>query len=263
MRLPWRGGSPVPSQGIFESEAMKQKEIEDLIRTRRPTIVLIRQAREGIKVGKGRLGVFPASFNPPTLAHQFLVEEAQKEGHLDEILVLLDIRAVDKRPVEASFEDRLQMLNLVFRKHPKVSIGLSNRGLFLEKLEALRHWYPDGVELFFVVGFDTILRVLDGKYYSDRQEALDRLFKSSRFLVANRGSNDKQAFRALFRRRENRPYQKRVSFFTLPSELSTLSSSEVRESLRQGRPVRGVLPSVLRFIQRRDLYRGREGRSQE
>jgi len=236
---------------------MKQEEITDLIRRRRSTIVMIRRARQGIGEGKGRLGVFPASFNPPTLAHQVLVQEARKQGYLDEVLVLLDIRAMDKRPIGASFEDRLKMVSLVFGRDPKVSIGLSNRGLFLEKLEALRPWYPGEVELFFIVGFDTILRVLDKKYYSNRREALDQLFEHSRFLVANRGSHDEEAFSRLFRRTENRRYQRRVSFFTLPPGLSTLSSSEIRESIRQGRSVvSGLSRPVLRFIKTRRLYQG-------
>lgn len=217
--------------------------------------MLIHKARKGIRGEKGRLGVLPASFNPPTLAHRALVAEARKWERLDEVLVLLDIRAMDKRPVEASFEDRLRMIRLAFGRDPKVSIGLSNRGLFVEKLEALRGWYPEGVELFFIVGFDTILRVLDEKYYPNRTEALDHLFNQCRFLVANRGLMDEGAFLRLFRRPENRAYRGRVSFFTLPGELSTLSSSEIREALRQGRSVSGGLPrSVLRFIKKRGLY---------
>jgi hypothetical protein len=64
-----------------------------------------------------------------------LIRQAKKQGDLDEILILLDIQAMDKEPVGAKFEDRLTMVNKVFGRDPKISIGLSNRGLFLQKLK--------------------------------------------------------------------------------------------------------------------------------
>ena len=129
-------------------------------------------AAEAFRIMRGRLGIFPASFNPPTMAHLALIREAKKQGNLDEILILLDIQAMDKEPVGATFEDRLTMLKKVFGRDPKVSIGLSNRGLFLEKLKPLRKYYPSPISFFFIVGFDTILRVMDKKYYPNRKEVL-------------------------------------------------------------------------------------------
>ena len=209
-------------------------------------------------IRKGRLGIFPASFNPPTLAHVALIREAIKKGRLDEVLVLLDIQAMDKEPVEATFEDRLTMLKKVFGKDPKISIGLSNQGLFLEKLKPLRALYPTSIELVFIVGFDTILRVMDKKYYRNRKRSLDELFEQSRFLVANRDHYEGTAFEILFRRRENKRYAGRVTFFTLPERFSTLSSSLVRQRLAQGQPVDEWVPaSILPFLKEKGLYKTR------
>ncbi len=216
---------------------------------------MIHKAPKGISNQKGRLGIFPASFNPPTLAHLALIREAKKQGKLDEILVLLDIQAMDKEPVDATFEDRLAMLKKVFRRDPKVSIGLSNQGLFLEKLRPLRALYPTSSELVFIVGFDTILRVMDKKYYRNRKKSLDELFKQSRFLVANRDHYEETAFEMLFRKRENKGYSGRVVFFNLSRRFSTISSSLVRQRLAQGRPVVRWVPAVLLpFLKEKRLY---------
>jgi nicotinate (nicotinamide) nucleotide adenylyltransferase len=232
--------------------------ITEIAASKESKIVLVRKARGGISGGKGRLGIFPASFNPPTRAHLALVREAKKVGTLDEILVLLDIGAMDKTPGEAKYEDRLQMVRMLFQKDPSVSIGLSNRGRFLDKLNALRASYPSPWEFTFMVGFDTILRVMDEKYYRDRDRELDRLFDECRFLVANRGDLEQEAFVRLFRRQETRKYRNKVSFFTLPLKFSTLSSTLIRERIRQSHPIEGWVPeSTRRFIREKGLYQER------
>ena len=237
-------------------KAVLDTHIEEMRDSRQSRIALLRKTSRGIANGKGRLGILPASFNPVTSAHLSLIEEADKRGGFDEILVLLDLAAMDKKPVEARFEDRLKMLEEVFQKVPKVSIGWSTHGLFLDKLKPLREYYPPPVQFFFIVGFDTILRVMDRRYYARRKESLDELFRQGRFLVANRGDLEEQAFERLFRKRDNRRYKDRVSFFTLPRRVSFLSSTVVRERVSLGQPIQGWVPaSVHRFIERKGLYR--------
>ena len=212
--------------------------IDELSHSRESAILLIQKAPKGIK-REGRPRIFPASFNPPTLAHLALIKEAMKQGRLDEILILLDIQAMDKEPVGAAFEDRLTMLKKAFGRDPKVSIGLSNRGLFLEKIKPLRTLYPYPVSFFFIVGFDTIVRVMDKKYYPKPKKSLDELFDRSHFLVANRENDEKKEFEKFFNRKGNRGYGKKVSFFNLSRKVSFISSSLVRkriaeEETRQG-----------------------------
>jgi nicotinamide-nucleotide adenylyltransferase len=236
------------------------KAIEKLRRRKTPSIHLVRKAPHGLRHRKGRLGIFPASFNPPTKAHVALIREATKRFKLDEILVLLDLQAMDKRMVGAPYEDRLEMLKLLFERHSRVSIGFSNRGLFVEKREPLRSLYPFPIQFFFVVGFDTILRVMDRNYYEDGQEDLDRLFHDSRFICANRGDSERRTFEALFRYSENRKYAGGISFFDLPKKFSFVSSSLVRQRIKEGKSVRDLVPpSILRFIERKKLYKKRAG----
>ena len=230
-------------------------EIEKLTRLKKSSILLVRKAPQGITKRQGRLGIFPASFNPPTLAHLSLIRKARRLGNLDEMLVLLDAQAMDKCIIGAGLEDRVMMLKRLFQRDPRVSIGISNRGLFVEKLEPLRALYPSPIVFTFIVGFDTIVRVMDKGYYSNREKTLDRLFGQCEFLVANREEKEKHSFEDIFSREENQPYRDKVSFITLPSRFSHISSSLVRNNLREGKPVRDWVPSVvLRFIMQRRLY---------
>jgi nicotinate (nicotinamide) nucleotide adenylyltransferase len=232
-----------------------RQQIEALLNLKKSSILITRKASQGISRGPGRLGIFPASFNPPTRAHLALIRKASRQGRLDEILVLLDAQAMDKKIIGAKLEDRLTMLEILFRKDTKVSIGICNRGLFVEKLLPLKKLYPRLTSFVFVVGFDTILRVMNRNYYRNPEESLDELFRESCFLVANRGERDRAASNTLFGDSHNKKYGKKVSFLILPRKFSSVSSSLVRNRLRQGNPVNDLVPTpVLRFIEETGLY---------
>ena len=229
--------------------------LEEFKNLREPSLMILGKASRGLWNPEGSLGIFPASFNPPTKAHLALIREARKQIHLDEILVLLDLQAMDKRFTGATWEDRIAMVGTLFGKDPTISIGLSNRGLFLDKIEPLRRVYPSPATVTFIVGFDTIIRILDKKYYKKRKKSLDELFEQSRFLVANRDDYEETAFKLLFRKRENKRYQGKVSFFPLPKRYGSLSSSSVRNRIAEGRSINDLVPiSVLRYIKRNGIY---------
>ena len=231
------------------------QQIEKLRRLKESSILLVRKAPQGISQKRGRLGIFPASFNPPTRAHLALIRKARRGGHLDEVLVLLDAQAMDKKIIGADLEDRVIMLKILFQKDPKVSIGISSRGLFVEKLEPLRVVYPSPIAFTFIVGFDTILRVVDSKYYKNPKKSLDELFRESHFIVGNRGERDQETYESLFQHSDNEKYKKRISFLVLPKKISSISSSLVRDRLGEGKPVKNMVPSpVLQFIEETGLY---------
>jgi nicotinic acid mononucleotide adenylyltransferase len=231
--------------------------VDALARAKGSAIFMVRKAHSGIRRPGGRLLVFPASFNPPTLAHLALVREAMRKKSYDELLVLLDGRAMDKRLTGAGLEERLAMLDMLFRRSPEVSIGLSNQGLFVDKLKPLNGLYPSLSAITFLVGFDTLVRVMDAKYYRNPKRSLNRLFKTGRFLVANRADGDGAAFRVFFETEDHRSYREKVAFLRLPRRYAFVSASLIRDRLRAGQPVDGLLPAALKpFIRIRCLYEG-------
>jgi nicotinic acid mononucleotide adenylyltransferase len=220
-----------------------------------PRITIVKQAKAGIGGTGGMLGVFPASFNPPTAAHEALVGEARNAVPLDECLLVLDLQAMDKECFGAPWEERLLMLLALFKADPACSVGICNRGLFLEKVEAVYQDYAQDTAIHFIVGYDTIERVLDCKYYGDRDQDLRSLFSKARFLVASRGANDAQVLKALFAREENRPFAAQVVPLTLPPAVALVSSSAVRQQLARGQSVKGLVPAMLEeYLQKQGFY---------
>jgi nicotinic acid mononucleotide adenylyltransferase len=221
-----------------------------------PSVIkIVKQAKREREDTVRMLGVFPASFNPPTTAHQALARKAAEALSLDEILLILDQQAVGKEPLDAPLEDRLLMLLHLFGADPQISLGISNRGLFLDKVEAVRTVYAEDTQIHFLVGYDTIVRVLDPQYYEDRDQALSSLFSQALFLVANRGGCDEQDLRKLLHREENLPFAERVMPLLLPPALARISSSVVRRQLAAGKSIRGLVPPELEeFLSSRGFY---------
>jgi nicotinate-nucleotide adenylyltransferase len=227
-----------------------------------PRIQIVKRAERGIQDKKrGVLGVLPASFNPPTSAHQALLMEAGVAVSFDEILLILDRQAMDKELRGAPLEDRLLMLLALFGDDPRISLGISNRGMFLEKVEAMRKVYSRrDTQIYFIVGYDTIVRVLDKKYYGARNKALHSLFAQARFLVANREGCEERDIKELFGLEENRAFAARVLPIALPPAMTRISSSQVRQHLAEGKSVHGLIPSKLEeFIRKQGFYNRHDG----
>ena len=203
---------------------------------------------------EGTLGVFPASFNPPTLAHLHLVKEAKRRFSLQEVALILDTRPMDKEIVGAPLEDRVLMLLGLFGKRGDISIGICNEGLFVGKLKALQALMPEA-RVRFIMGYDTMVRLFDPRYYQDMGEALWRLFGGADLLVGLRGEVTRDEVRAFLSLPEVRPYAERIHLFDLPPSLKGISSTQVRERVKRGESISQLVPpSVEEFIREKGLY---------
>lgn len=104
-----------------------------------------------------------------------------------------------------------------------------------------------------------MVRILDPKYYGDRDKALRLLFAQARFLVANREGCDERDLKELFGLEENRPFAAQVLPLTLPPALTWISSTLVRRQLAEGKSAHGLIPPKLEeFLRKQGLY-GRQG----
>ncbi|CAI4056396.1 hypothetical protein SKDZ_03G0240 [Saccharomyces kudriavzevii ZP591] len=124
-----------------------------------------------------KLFVLDSSFNPPHLAHFQLLSQAIKNFKLNNtqshILLLLAVNNADKLPIPASFPHRLEMMclfaNYLEEKLPQsvVSVGLTVFSKFIDKDNVLHEQFTQGynTNIGYLVGFDTIARIFDQKYY--------------------------------------------------------------------------------------------------
>ena len=224
-----------------------------------PVIELIKRA----DVGGPRLGVFAASFNPPTVAHVELMRSASDTFSLDEVVALAGRANADKLEYECSLEDRLEMLRLTFASEPRVSIGVSSHAFYVDMIEAIGREYAGQTDLHFIAGFDTFERVIDredrytARYhrsFSDRISALKYLFARSKFIVAARAGAGREAVEQLLEIEPAVP-RDQILFLEFPDELGEVSATEVRRRHGVGEAITGLVPlEVEQYIEERNLY---------
>ncbi|KAJ3889024.1 Nucleotidylyl transferase [Lentinula edodes] len=142
-----------------------------------------------------RILVLDSSFNPPTLAHLALANSNRPEGDYDAKLLLLSVRNADKelKPGDATHVQRLEMMMELaedlrdandHESNNNVAVAIIDEPTFVGKSKLLRTLLKEKlramslmpeVELTFILGFDTLERLFDTKYYESSEE---KMFKA-------------------------------------------------------------------------------------
>ena len=247
----------------LRSWVMEREQLSEVISRARTSSEPVIEFLDRSRTTGSRVGVFASSFNPLTSAHVELMLRATRTYELDEVLALAGVANADKSSYECPLEDRLAMLLVAFKDAQGVSIGVSSHAYFVDVVEALHRLYPTQAEYYFVVGFDTFERVLDveGRYidryhrsFRDRTEALRFLLERGRLIVAGRaGAADKEVDTLM--RNEPREIAERVVYLEIPREIAQRSATEVRELVRSGQSITGLVPpEVEAYIAGRGIY---------
>lgn len=221
----------------FEAELLARLDPEG-----KPRLGFARRRPSGMGERAGRLLCLSASFNPLTVAHVWLIQEASRISPPNEVLLLLAKANVDKTVAGFPLEQRLSHLMQFAESRPTFSVAACSHGRFVDKAEAIRSHYPPETRLTFIVGFDTLVRLFDPKYYADREASLSALFGGSDFMAANRAPDSPEAVQAFLARPDVRPYAHRVYTLQLPPEIAAISATAVRARLARGEPVADLVP---------------------
>jgi len=183
-----------------------------------------------------RLGVFPGSFNPVTVAHLALARAALDV--LDEVVFVLPREFPHKTYSGASFSQRMEVLASAANDFPQFSIAAAEGGLFLEIAAECREAYGSEVRQSFLCGRDAAERIANWDY--GRPGALQEMLSQFDFLVAARhGEYTAPAvegvnFAGAFQRLE------------LRSDYDPVSATEVRDRIAQGLPWEHLVPPAVR-----------------
>ncbi|KIM33232.1 hypothetical protein M408DRAFT_33674, partial [Serendipita vermifera MAFF 305830] len=163
------------------------------------------------------ISVLDSSFNPPTKAHLALacssppqVEPTSRELKYDAHMLLLSVTNADKRlkPGDATYEQRLEMMALVSQEMQlaeqpatNVCVAAIDEPTFVGKSAKLKDAISNRIgslsnrddrgqefKLCFVLGFDTVTRLFEPKYYGsiEAMRASLRLF----FAPVSEGGQD-------------------------------------------------------------------------
>jgi nicotinate-nucleotide adenylyltransferase len=179
-----------------------------------------------------RLGVFPGTFNPVTMAHMALAEGAL--AVVDEVVFILPRKFPHKTYCGASFEQRVELLCMALGEEPRYSVAASERGLFAEIAAECREAYGAHARLSFLCGRDAAERVANWDY--GRRGAYVEMLQEFDLLVAARGG-------------EYHPPEKLMNScarLELSGAWDQVSASEVRTRIGRGEAWEHLVPAAVR-----------------
>ncbi|KAG7660670.1 uncharacterized protein J8A68_005787 [[Candida] subhashii] len=186
------------------------KPIQEFIKSQKDFNIIYNTSHEFLTPTTQRVCVLDSSFNPPHLGHYALVEESLKKSidHKSKVvLLLLSIKNADKvAPDPISLSNRLEMMYIMAndisnRYTVNVSIGLTKHAKFVDKSISILNYIDNrkDVKLTFLIGFDTLIRILNPKYYlpDKLSTSLEQFMKSTDLFCLTRTNkeitNDQQS----------------------------------------------------------------------
>lgn len=193
-----------------------------------------------------RLLVLDSSFNPPHLGHFNLVHRAvehfKHHGQTCSVLLQLSVNNADKAPQPASFPHRLEMMQ-VFAQELQSQLGcnclvaLTKHGKFLDKSEAIKEGLGRDLHIVYLLGFDTLIRLFDPKYYKpiSVQESLAEFMQNTELFCLTRDCQNGEQMNWV-RECENVPEQweqKIILEHNSDSKTNSISSSNVRNIVKE------------------------------
>jgi nicotinic acid mononucleotide adenylyltransferase len=214
-----------------------------------------------------RLLILDSSFNPPTKAHANLMAKAlsSKPPHyFDASLLLFSTVNADKKLTGASVLQRAQMMELMANQfqHSNIAVGFTPHAKFINKAKAIQAWFKNNpIELYFILGYDTIIRLFDPKYYApvSVKEALAPFFDNHCHIIcADRGAGQEDEEKEAFWKGISQEYQADlIHRIELDSTAQIVSSTLARSLLSQddSSKLGSVLDSdIIQFIRQEKMY---------
>lgn len=204
---------------------------------------------------RGRVGVLPSAYNPPTRAHLGLLQLAMETDGITSSAALLTTRNVDKSIFGAPLSHRIGMLLAARAADGEFAVLGCNAARISDQGFALRETFPEA-QFDFVAGFDVLIRLFDPKYYDDMRGSLDVFFAHHRLIVTNRGQNTVDTVVDYLDEPVVRDYRAGIVVRELDAFAASLSSSAVRHAHATGKAdeLTALVPEVQAYIDSHGLY---------
>ena len=211
-----------------------------------------------------RIGFLGGTFDPVHLGHVQLAEIALAEMRLDKLVFVPSAFPPHKNDDSVlHFDQRVEMLELVCRAHPKfewsdVERHLASPSYLIHTLEELQKKYCHGHDCFFILGSDAFLDMTNWMLYRRILQQIHLI------LVKRRGGSEDEIehfLEALGYTETKNGWQVAFSgksIFSLEALPDRISSTEIRKCLRQDdfETIQDKLPvSVSRHLRSHMVYR--------
>lgn len=211
-----------------------------------------------------KIGILGGTFNPIHNAHLRVAETVHDRLALDRIIFIPAATPPHKELAsEISFEHRKNMVELAIADNPHFTISdieeqRGGRSYTVHTLRQLRQSFP-GDEFFFIIGSDSFLEIATWFNFSE-------IFSLANLVIVERPAraiSDLTAPLPVALRSEfcylhdemRLTHQSGFSVFYLPDTPLAISSSAVRQLLREGRSIRYLVPDrVSRYIYEKRIY---------
>lgn len=237
-----------------------------------------------------RIVILDSSFNPPHLAHSTLAKEALEFSYNGEVtpklelllLLLLSVVNADKLyPQPAQFDQRLEMMYMMAKYledkwNVQVSIGVTKHARFVDKSVAIIRYLQQyfaqdyhSMKLTFAVGFDTLERILNPKYYLPDKllDLLSEFMRTTDLFCLTRAENVEsynQQMEYLRNLRHGKipevpeAFMNNVHVMSVREDrdqIGLISSTAVRKAIVSGKGDHvPVIPEVRAFIENQKIY---------
>ena len=194
---------------------------------------------EGKLTAQARLGILPAAFNPPTVAHVALADAAQERFALDQVAFVLPETLPHKKLDGNGFAQRLEWIGRLARGNAARLAACCERGLVGEIAQEFRGQVPASVELYVIGGRDAAERFISWDYAG--APLFDEQLRHFQLLVGSRAGTYAPAPR----------HAGRIHPFEIAAHYDAVSATAVRE-----RRAWSAVPRVIRDSVRRALAGG-------
>lgn len=201
---------------------------------------------------KKRVGLFGGTFDPIHYGHLMLAENAYDSLKLDEVLFVVSGKSYLKSNVSKA-KDRLSMTSLAISDNPHFALSTveTDRGedvdsYSYETILTLKSHNPD-TYYFFMVGADSFT-------YMDQWKKPDVIFENTTVTVAFREGSSIEELKN--KAKEYKEKYKNVNIEFLPFMNIGISSTDIRNRVREGRTIRYLTPeAVSLYIDKNGLFR--------
>lgn len=194
-----------------------------------------------------KLCVFQGTFNPIHNAHLDMAEFILQNYGFEKILFIPAAAPPHKDYDVKMAEHRLNMVKLAARNNPRFEVSdiefrLSGKSYsYLTALELYKIYNIDG-KINFIIGTDAFEKIESWYHSDDFKKIVD-------FIVFVRENNFKPE---RFQHLKEKGYN--FQFTRMPFE--DISSTELREKIRLGKPVDNLVPKIVEdYIRKNDLYK--------
>lgn len=196
-----------------------------------------------------RLGVFGGTFDPIHYGHLVAAEEVRYRLRLDKVLFVPAGMPPHKLDHDITpTRHRLAMLELAIASNPgfalsRVDIDRHGPCYTVDTLALLHEEYGPGTELFFLMGMDSLADILTWK-------DPERLIRLARIVVVGR-----PGFQADVDELDKVLPGAAERICIVDTPLMEVSSSDIRQRVREGAPIRYQVPEAVEaYIRAHRLY---------